>query len=88
MRPEQQNEWVLYKPTPIGNNVEEWRFVLVSRNSRDMILELYHKPGHGKEYKWGVGHSLEFGRNTWKTLVNVGFDVRVLGKKSKNRKTK
>ena len=65
-----QNEWILSKPTPMGN-IEQWRFVRVVEGNR---IELYHKPENGKEYAWSDSMSLEQGRDTWQNIVQNGFN--------------
>jgi hypothetical protein len=67
---QKNNEWILSKPTPMGN-IEQWRFVRVVEGNR---IELYHKPENGEEYSWGDAMTLENGRETWRTMVKNGFN--------------
>ena len=64
------NEWILSKPTPMGN-IEQWRFVRVVEGNR---IELYHNPEHAEEYVWNTALTLEQGRDTWRTMVENGFN--------------
>ena len=63
------NEWILSKPTPMGN-IEQWRFV----RSVEGMIELYHNPEHAEEYVWNESMTLEDGRDTWRTMVKNGFN--------------
>jgi hypothetical protein len=64
------NEWILSKPTPMGN-IEQWRFVRLEGTDK---IALYHKLENGIEYAWSDSMSLEQGRDTWQNIVQNGFN--------------
>jgi len=64
------DEWILSKPTPMGN-IEQWRFVRLDEGNE---IELHHKPANAKEYMWDAAMPLEEGRVTWQTMVENGFN--------------
>tara|TARA_Y100000310_G_scaffold120108_1_gene118837 strand:- start:283 stop:531 length:249 start_codon:yes stop_codon:yes gene_type:complete len=66
------NEWLLSKPTPMGDT-EEWWFVPVTDKGVISAMEIHHKPENDIMYCWSLGSSLDASRIHWNNLVEQGY---------------
>ena len=68
----QNTEWLLSKPTPMGD-FEEWWFVPVTDKGVISAMEIHHKPENDTEYLWRDHFPLGASRELWNKLVQEGY---------------